>query len=225
MGSSDFIDMGTGVRKSRGRPKGPSARSCLKIYRVLSRGPISFSQAVKETQLARNTVGKTLRYLVSRDLVLRRRSGKRVLYEVRQDEVDRVPIRAITWAKLISRPGSKAERTRRNKFFQELLSLWWSPEAKELRSLNPQKFQVGLLGAISRLGPPFEIVKSMRGELDMEGYREGVINAILWDTQGKAYWSRTAVEDPQHNYQRPRRVQYVSKRTGRKRTRFVYDHP
>lgn len=225
MGGSYFLDTGSGVRRSKGRPRGPSARSCLKIYRVLCRGPTWFDRLVKETQLARNTVGRTLRYLVSRGLVLRKRSGKRVLYEIREDEVHEAPLRAITWAKLISRPRSKTERRRRDQFFEELLALWWSPEAEQLRSLNPEIFWVSLLNAIRRLRPPFEIVKRMRGELDIQDYKKGVVNAILWDSRGKAYWTRTAVEAPEHNYERPRRVQYVSRRTGRKRTRFVYESP
>lgn len=223
MGSSHFLDTGWAVRRAKGRPRGPSARSCLKIYRVLSRGPSWFERLVRETHLARNTVGRTLRYVVSRGLVVRRRRGKRVLYEIREDEVDEAPFRAIAWAKLISRPKSKTEGRRRDEFYEELLALWWSPEAKELRSLNPHMFRVSLLRAIRRLRPPFEIVKRMREELDVEHYRKGVVNAILWDTRGKAYWSRTAVEAPEHNYERPRRIQYVSRRTGRKRTRFVYE--
>ena len=209
------------VKGSRGRPRAPSTRSSLKIYRVLSRGPTWFDRLVVETQLARNTVGRTLTYLVSRGLVLKRRSGKRVLYQIREDGVDEAPLRAIAWAKLTSRPKSKAERRRRDEFFQELLGLWWSRESKELRALNPEMFRVSLLTAIRRARPPFEIVKRMRGELDIQDYKKGIVNAILWDSRGKAYWTRTAMEAPEHDYERPTRVQYVSRITGRKRTRLV----
>lgn len=213
------------MRRSRGRPRGPSARSALKIYRVLSRGPTWFDRLVRETQLARNTVGRTLAYLVSRGLVFKSKRGRRVVYEIRQDEVDEPPLKAIAWAKLISRAKGRVERRRRDEFFEQLLALWRSREGKELRSLNPRMFRLSLSRAIRQLKPPFEIVKRMRGELDVHQYGKGLINAILWDSRGKAHWTRTAVEAPEHDYERPRRVQYVSRRSGKKRTRFVYERP
>lgn len=221
MWKSHFVDTGSRVRRSKGRPRAPSAKSSLKIYEVLSTGPAWFDRLVVETGLARNTVGRTLRYLVSRSLVLSRRSGKRVLYQIREDNVSEAPLRAVAWAKLTSRPKRKAERTRRDEFFKELLALWWSPEAKELRSLNPEMFRVSLLDAVRRLRPPFDIVKRMRGELDVRDYKRGIVNAILWDSRGEAYWSRTAIDAPEHDYERPTRVQYVSRITGKKRTRLV----
>jgi len=223
--NSEFIDTGSGVRRSRGRPRGPSARSALKVYRVLSKGPTWFDRLVRETELARNTVWRTLGHLLFRGLVSKSKSGRRVVYEIREDEVDEPPLRAIAWAELISRPQSRAERRRRDEFFEQLVALWSSPEGKELRSLNPRVFRLSLSRAIRQVRPPFEIVKRMRGELDVQQYEKGLINAILWDTRGKAYWTRTAVEAPEHDYERPRRVQYVSRRSGKKRTRFVYEPP